>query len=78
MLVTAFAGCGGGTASPSDPTVQPPNYTLLASTAALTSSVDLTNNTVNLNWKDTFPAGSSYAIQTTGTGTPTTVSTQAA
>jgi hypothetical protein len=78
MLVTAFAGCGGGTASPSDPTPQPPNYTLLASTAALSSSVDLTNNTVNLNWKDTFPAGSSYAIQTTGTGTPTTVSTQAA
>lgn len=67
--------CGGST---SDPIIQSPNYSELSSNAALTSSLDLANNTVNLSWKDTFPAGSSYAIQTIGPGTPTTVSTQAA
>jgi hypothetical protein len=77
LTVVVLAACGGGGGG-GDPVVQTPNYTQLASTAALTSAVDLTNNTVKLNWVDTFPAGSTYAIQTTGTGSPTTVSTQAA
>ncbi len=72
--------CGGGAGTSDaivDPIVEPPNYSELSSAAALTSAVDLTNNTVKLNWVDTFPAGSIYAIQAT-TGSTSTVSTQAA
>jgi len=77
LWVSVFlVACGGG--GTSGPIAQPPNYVELTSPAALSSSVDLANNTVNINWKDTFPAGSSYIIQTIGPGTLTTVSTQAA
>ena len=82
LLSLAFlASCGGGggtTGTNLYPVSETPNYTQMASTANLTSSVNLTNNTVQLSWLDTFPAGTTYAIQSTGTGSPTTVSSQAA
>ncbi len=77
-LLAACGGGGGGGGGGGNPLVEPPNYAQLASTAALSSSVDLTNNTVKLNWKDTFPVGSTYAVQTIGAGTPVTVSMQGA
>lgn len=78
LLVSVFlAACGGG-GGDSNPMTEAPDYTTLASTAALASSVDLANNTVTLNWVDTFPPGSTYAIQTIGTEAPATVSTQVA
>lgn len=54
--------CGGGGGT-SGPIVQPPNYSELTSPATLSSSVDLANNTVNLNWMDTSQAGASVKLR---------------
>jgi hypothetical protein len=54
LTVVVLVACGGGAVGGSggsgvDPVVQTPNYTQLASTAALASAVDLANNTVSIN-----------------------------
>ena len=79
LILMVLSACGGGGGSNVTNLVSDlPNYSQMASTANLTSAVNLTNNTVQLSWLDTFPAGATYAIQSTGTGSATTVSSQAA
>ena len=78
FLAACGGGGGGGGSGDGNPVVESPNYTQMAAAAGLTSSVDLASNLVQIKWTDTFPAGATYAIQTTGAGAPTTVSTQAA
>ena len=76
-----LASCGGGggtTGTTPAQVVETPNYAQLASTANLTSAVNLATNTVELKWVDTFPTGTTYAIQSTGSGPASTVSSQAA
>ena len=70
-------GVGGG-AIVTNPVADSPNYSQLASTANLTSAVNLANNTVKLSWTDTFPVGTTYTIQSVGFGAPITISSQAA
>jgi len=76
---TSVSGGSGGSGSSGDsgggtPT---PNYSSLASVAALTSSLNLATNTELLGWTDNFPAGTLYTIQTVANGVGTTVATQA-
>jgi len=77
--VSGGSGGSGGSGSSGDsgggtPT---PNYSSLASVAALTSSLNLATNTELLGWTDNFPAGTLYTIQTVANGVGTTVATQA-
>ena len=78
-LLTSCGG-GGGAATGTSPVqvVETPNYAQLAATANLTSAVNLATNTVELKWVDTFPTGTTYAIQTTGAVPASTVSSLAA
>jgi len=77
-FLTSCGGGGGTTGTAENPVSEAPNYKQMASAANLTSSVNLANNTVQLSWLDTFPAGATYSIQSTRTGATTTVSSQAA
>ena len=78
VVLSACGGGGGGGASVTNPVADSPNYSQLASTANLTSAVNLANKTVKLSWTDTFPAGTTYTIQSAGSGAPITISSQAA
>jgi hypothetical protein len=82
MLAACGGGGGGGgslnTSATPAPIAESPNYAQFASTANLTSAVNLANNTVELKWVDTFPTGTTYAIQTIGSGPANTLSSQAA
>lgn len=81
LCIVLLASCGGGSGTPDpspNPEDQTPNFAQLAATANLTSAVNLASNTVQLNWIDTFPSGTTYAIQSTNSGPTSTVSSQAA
>lgn len=79
LSLALLASCGGGTTGTTPiPIVEAPNYAQFASSAQLTSTVNLASNTVELKWVDTFPIGTTYAIQSTVSGPSSTVSSQAA
>lgn len=73
-----MAGNGGNGSTTTPPPTETPNYALMASAANVTSAVNLANSTVEIKWADTFPAGATYYVQNTVTGTAVTVSSQAA
>jgi len=50
----------------------------MAASANLAASVNLATSVAQLSWVDTFPVGSTYAIQSVDAGVATTISTQAA
>ena len=70
LLCLALAACGSGdgagTAAGSNGNVTPAPPTDPAVTAQLTADFVVATNTLTLNWKDVFPAGTNYRIQSRG------------
>ena len=61
VMVLLLTACGGGGSGPS--ALPTPDYSGNAAAAKLTSTVNLSANTVLLSWNDTFPAGASYRVE---------------